>query len=103
MVPWLLLMFPRGGTLIHTGSLAVVCFLFAAAMLAFHAASRWLALAALVLHALLTFDIYARAAPLVAGATAADFRAFNALAVVALAACCAALWKLCAPGRLTSR
>jgi hypothetical protein len=96
MVPWVLVMLPRGGTVIHTGSLAVVCFLFAAAMLAFYAASRWLALAALVLHTLLTLDVYVRSVPLAEGATAADYRAFIALAVVAFATTCVALWKLCA-------
>jgi len=94
MVPWVLLMFPRGGTVIHTGSLAVVCFLFCAAMLAFYAASRWLAVAALALHILLTLDVYVRATPLAEGATRADYRAFNALAVLAVALACAALWKL---------
>jgi len=94
MVPWVLLMFPRGGTVIHTGSLAMVCFLFSAAMLAFYAASRWLAIAAFALHILLTLDVYARSTGLVEGATRADYRAFNALAVVAVALACAALWKL---------
>jgi hypothetical protein len=101
MVPWVLLMFPRGGTVIHTGSLAVVCFLFSAAMLAFYAASRWVAIAALALHTLLTLDVYARSAALANGATAADYRALNAVAVVALAFTCAGLWKLCAdPGKV---
>jgi hypothetical protein len=95
-VPWVLLIFEAGGTVIHTGSLAVVCFLFAAAMLAFYAASRWLALAALALHVSLTLDVYARDMPLAAGASAADYRAFGALAVVALAITCALLWKLSA-------
>ena len=95
MVPWVLLMFPRGGTLVHTGSLATVCFLFSAAMLAFYAASRWLAIAAFALHILLTLDLYARATELVEGATRADYRAFNALAVVAVALACAGLWALC--------
>jgi len=94
MVPWVLLMFPRGGTVIHTGSLAIVCFLFSAAMLAFHAASRWLAVAAFALHILLTLDVYARATGLAEGATLADYHAFNALAVVGAALACAGLWKL---------
>jgi hypothetical protein len=96
MVPWVLLMFPRGGTVIHTGSLAIVCFLFSAAMLAFYAASRWLAIAAFALHILLTLDVYARATGLAEGATRADYHAFNALAVVGAALACAGLWKLSA-------
>jgi len=96
IVPWVLLMFPPGGTLIHTGSFAVVCFLFSAAMLAFYAASRWLAIAALGLHAMLAYEVYARGAPLAEGASAADYRAFDGLAVAALALTCFGLWKLCA-------
>lgn len=96
IVPWLLLMFQPGGTTIHTGSFAVVCFLFAGAMLAFFAASRWLAIAALALHLLLTYQVYARGAPLAAGASAADYRAFAGLAVVALALTGFGCWKLSA-------
>ncbi len=96
VVPWVLLIFVPGGTLIHTGSLAVVCFLFSAAMLAFFAASPWLALAALALHVGLTLDVYARAVPLADGASIADYRAFGALALMALAITCGLLWKLSA-------
>ena len=39
-----------------------------------------------------------RGAALAAGATAADYRAFNGLAVVALVLTCFVLWKLCAAG-----
>jgi len=71
-----------------------VCFLYAAAMLAFFAASRWLALAAFALHVGLTLDVYASKQPLFPGASAGDYTAFTAIALMALAITCALLWKL---------
>ena len=98
IVPWVLVMFQAGGTTIHTGSLAVVCFLFAAAMLAFFAASPWLAAVALGLNAMLTFQVYARGAPLaIGGVTPADYRAFYGVAAIAFAISCVALWKSLRP------
>jgi hypothetical protein len=94
IIPWVLVIFVPRGTVIHTGSLAVVCFLFASAMLAFYAASRWLAIAAMALHAALTLDVYGRAKPLAAGASLADYHGFLAIAGVALVVTCALLWKL---------
>jgi len=96
IVPWVLLVFLPRGTVIHTGSLAVACFLFASAMLAFYAASRWLAIAAVALHAALTLDVYGRAKPLAAGVSVADYRELVALALVALVVTCVLTWKLSA-------
>jgi len=89
---WVLVSFDLA--VIHAGSLAVMCFLYVAAMLAFAAVSRWLAVAAFALHAVLTIDTYGNQAPLFRGAQAGDYFAFNALAVVAIAITCALLWKL---------
>jgi hypothetical protein len=96
IAPWIFLLFTPGSTIIHHGSYAVVCFLFAAAVLALYAASPWLAVVGVGLHAMLTYQAYTRGAPLAEGANAADYRAFDALAVVALAITCYGLWKLCA-------
>jgi hypothetical protein len=96
IIPWVLVVFAPRGTVIHTGSLAVVCFLFASAMLAFYAASRWLAMAAVALHAALTLDVYGRAKPLAAGVSVADYRELVALALVALVVTCVSTWKLSA-------
>ncbi|HEX5129297.1 MAG TPA: hypothetical protein VFV90_06105, partial [Usitatibacter sp.] len=41
------------------------------------------------------FQVYVREAPLAQGASMADYRAFDGLAVVALVLACLALWKLC--------
>ena len=93
IAPWVLLIFLPGQTLVHAGSFAVPCLLFAAAMLALYGASPWLALVGLGLHLALTLEVYGRGKPLAAGASLADSRAFWILALFALGATCALLWK----------
>ena len=93
LVIWAILIFAPGQTLIHHGSLAVLCLFFAAAMLALYAVSPWLALVGLGLHLATTLEVYGRSPRLAAGASLADYRAFSAIALAALVATCALLWK----------
>ncbi|HET9579388.1 MAG TPA: hypothetical protein VFP44_16270 [Usitatibacter sp.] len=91
---WMAVMYMPVGTSIPTSSLATVCFLFAACMLAFFALSRWLAIAAAAFHSLMVLPVYARVVKPIWGTSLADCSSFVVVAFLALALSMAALWKL---------